>query len=53
MNYFDPSTGGILTYEQIVAEAGTIPVAEYMLQKGYQELGDDFTSPGNEPTIWD
>ena len=51
MNYFDPSTGGILTYEQIVAEAGTIPVAEYMLQKGYQELGDDFTSPGNEPDI--
>ena len=51
MNYFDPSTGNILTYEQIVAEAGTTPVAEYMSQKGYQELGDDFTSPGNEPDI--
>ncbi len=51
MNYFDPSTGSILTYEQIVTEAGTTPVAEYMLQKGYQELGDDFTSPGNEPDI--
>ena len=39
MNYFDPSTGNILTYEQIVAEAGTTPVAEYMLQKGYQRYG--------------